>query len=206
MLQLGRARQHFKQRHFPHPLLDPVAVSVRLPLLACDHCQLTATGGVGTDEAFARIPVQVGDHLLAYRGYFNRRGSRARGRGGRVGHRAREHRALGLSTATGEAFDLVAKVRTFLRPGQTRPREVQLLDLEGRRVPGPVCVLRETGEAIRLAHQGLLQEAFRKDRKVRPQTWESAKYVIVFTKFPAADFPAARVLEWCRLRGQIGLV
>ena len=40
----------------------------------------------------------------------------------------------------------------------------------------------------------------------RPSTREFAKYVIVFTTFPAAAFPAERVLEWYRLRWQVELV
>lgn len=150
--------------------------------------------------------MQVGDHLLADRGYFDTGGSRARRHRGRVVHRAREYGVLRFHTAPGEAFDSLAKVCRVPRPGQTRPQEVQLLDLEGRRRPGRVWVLRKTGEAVRVAHQGLLQEASRKGRKVRPQTWKFAQYVIVFTTLPAADFPAARVLEWCRLRWQFGLV
>ena len=89
MLQLGRKHHHFKRRHFPHLRLDPVAGSVRLPSLACDSYQFTATGRVGTGEAFARIPVQVENYLLA-EGVFDRGGSQAHGRGGRVGHRERE--------------------------------------------------------------------------------------------------------------------
>ena len=40
--------------------------SVRLPFLACDYFELTATEGAG--ESLSRIPVQVGDYLLADRG------------------------------------------------------------------------------------------------------------------------------------------
>ena len=69
--QLSRACQHFKRRHFPHLQLDPVVGSVRLPSLASGYFQLTAIGGVAPDEALAPIPVQVGDHLPADRGYFD---------------------------------------------------------------------------------------------------------------------------------------
>ena len=41
---------------------------------------------------------------------------------------------------------------------------------------------------------------------MQPQTWEFAKYVIVFTTFPPAEFSAERVLEWYRLRWQVELV
>ena len=42
--------------------------SVRLPSLACDYFELTATEGVCTGESLSRIPVQPGDYLLADRG------------------------------------------------------------------------------------------------------------------------------------------
>lgn len=38
------------------------------------------------------------------------------------------------------------------------------------------------------------------------RTWAVAKYVIVFITFPAADFPAARGLEWYRPRWQVELI
>ena len=65
---------------------------------------------------------------------------------------------------------------------------------------------RKSGPAIRIAHRALRREASRKGRAVQPRTWEFAKYVIVFTTFPAAEFPAERVLEWYRLRWQVELV
>ena len=67
-------------------------------------------------------------------------------------------------------------------------------------------MLRKSGAAIRIAHRALRREASRKGRAVQPQTWEFAKYVIVFTTFPAAEFPAERVLELYRLRWQVELV
>lgn len=45
-------------------------------------------------------------------------------------------------------------------------------------------------------------------RRVRPQTWEFAKYVIVFTRFPAADLPTARrlsvIVQRSAYQGDIG--
>lgn len=38
------------------------------------------------------------------------------------------------------------------------------------------------------------------------RTWAVAKYVIVFITFPAADSPAARGLEWYRLRWQVEVI
>ena len=180
--------------------------SVRLPSLACDYFQLTATEGAGTGEAFARIPVQAGDYLVADRGYSTAAGlGRVAAAGGLVTVRVNTG-ALRFRTVEDQAFDLLAAVRTVRRAGQARSWDVLAIDPQGRPVPGRLCVLRKTREAIRLAHQGLRREASRKGRTVQPQTREFAKYVIVFTTFPAAAFPPERVLEWYRLRWQVELV
>jgi hypothetical protein len=40
---------------------------------------------------------------------------------------------------------------------------------------------------------------------VQPQTLEFAKYVILFTNFPHQSFTASEVLEWYRIRWQVGV-
>ena len=180
--------------------------SVRLPSLACDYFELTATEGAGTGESLSRIPVQAGDYLLADRGDSTAAGlGRVDAAGGLVTVRVNPG-ALRFQTAADEPFDLLAAVRTVRRYGRTRSWDVRVIDPRSRPVPGRVCVLRKSGAAIRVAHRALRREASRKGRAVQPQTWEFAKYVIVFTTFPAAEFPAERVLEWYRLRWQVELV
>lgn len=72
-------------------------------------------------------------------------------------------------------------------------------------VPGRVCAIRKTEEAIRIAPDKIRQEAVRKGKQVQPQTLKFAQYVIVFTTFPEPAFPAAKVLEWYRLRWQVAM-
>ena len=71
---------------------------------------------------------------------------------------------------------------------------------------GRVCALRKTREAIRIAHKSLRKKASKKGTRLQPQTLESAKYVIVFTTFPEAEFSAADALQWYRTRWQVELV
>jgi len=73
-------------------------------------------------------------------------------------------------------------------------------------VPGRVCAIRKTEEAIRIAHDKIRKEAARKGKQVQPQTLKFARYVIVFTTFPELTFPASEVLEWYRIRWQVELV
>ena len=77
---------------------------------------------------------------------------------------------------------------------------------DGIAVPGRVCAIRKTQEAIKLAQRKLRKEAGRKGKQVRPRTLEFARYVIVFTTFPEAAFSAVQVLEWYRTRWQVELV
>ena len=41
---------------------------------------------------------------------------------------------------------------------------------------------------------------------MQPQTLEFARYVMLFTTFPATEFACAEVLEWYRIRWQVELV
>ena len=178
--------------------------SVQLPSLECDYFELTATEGTG--ESLTRIPVQAGDYLLA--DCWDATAAdlgRVDAAGGRVTVRVNTG-SLQFRTPADEPFDLLSAVREVRRRGQTRAWEVQVIDPFGRPVPGRVCALRKSGAAIRLTHRGLRREALHTGRAVQPQAWEFAKYVIVFTTFPAAEFPAGRVLEWYRLRWQLELV
>ena len=76
----------------------------------------------------------------------------------------------------------------------------------GPPVAGRICAVRKTDEAIEVAHAKIRQTAQRKGKQVRPATLRFARFVIVFTTYPAEAFPAADVLEWYRLRWQVELV
>ena len=113
--------------------------------------------------------------------------------------------SLSLRTRDGAPFDLLAHVTTLKRVGSVRSWPVLAVG-DGIAVPGRVCAIRKTQEAIRLAQRKLRKEAGRKGKQVRPRTLEFARYVIVFTTFPEAAFSAAQVLEWYRTRWQVELV
>ena len=72
--------------------------SVRLPALACDYFQLTATKGRGTGESLRHFLIRAGDHLLADQRYSAgaRIGYVAQA-GGRAGHGTGKCRSADLS-------------------------------------------------------------------------------------------------------------
>ncbi len=180
--------------------------SVRLPSLACDYFKLSETEGPGTGESLRQFPIREGDYLLADRGYSTASGIGCVAQaGGRVTVRVNTG-TLAFRTPEGQPFDLLGQVSALDCAGAVQSWAAHVVAPQGLRVRGRVCAIRKTEEAIRIAQQGIRREAARKGRQVQPQTLEFAQYVIVFTTFPAAEFPGAEVLEWYRLRWQVELV
>jgi hypothetical protein len=180
--------------------------SVRLPSLACDYFKLTETEGPASGESLRQFPLRQGDYVLAERGYSTAAGSgHVAQAGGWVTVRVNPG-ALVFQEPDGGGFDLLGKVCRVESPLTARSWPAQVVSPQQLRVSGRVCAIRKTEESIRMAQEGLRKEAARKGRPVQPQTLEFAKYVIVFTTFPAAAFPPADVLEWYRLRWQVELV
>lgn len=181
--------------------------SVRLPSLVCDFFKLTETAGRGTGESLAQFPVQAGEYVLADHGYSTALGiHHVVSAGGQVTVRANTG-ALVLRTAQGEPFDLLAAITALQRAGIVESWSTQQAVGQDRIVvPGRVCAIRKTEEAIRIAHDKIRKEAARKGKQVQPQTLKFAQYVMVFTTFPELTFPASEVLEWYRIRWQVKLV
>lgn len=179
--------------------------SVRLPSLACDFFKLTATEGPGAGETFRHFPIAEGDYVLADRGYSTAAGlDHVVSAGGHVIVRVNTG-SLSFRTTDGAPFDLLAHVTTLKRAGAVGSWSAAAVG-NGIAVPGRVCAIRKTQEAIRIAHRKLRSEATRRGKRTKPRTLEFARYVIVFTTFPEADFTAAEVLEWYRTRWQVELV
>ena len=179
---------------------------VRLPSLECDFFELTSAKGAGTGESLSRFPVQAGDLVLADRGYSTGPGLRhVADCGGHAAVRVNTS-SLRLRSADGQPFDLLGAVSSLKRAGAVGSWAATVEVEGGEPVAGRLCAIRKTREAARLAMAKLRRAAVRKQRRLRPETLEYAKYVIVFTTFPEADFDAAAVLRWYRLRWQVELV
>ena len=184
-----------------------VHYSVRLPSLVCDHFLVTETKGAGTGESFRQFPVTRGDYLIGDRGYAKASGiAHVVGSGGHVMVRVNTG-SLYFHQPDGCRFDLRAAVSDLDRPGSVASWDVAT---GGNRsavsVNGRVCVIRKSDAAIEIALRALHKKATKKGKTPKPQTLEFAKYVIVFTTFPAAEFSPEAVLDWYRLRWQVELV
>ncbi len=88
-----------------------------------------------------------------------------------------------------------------MRAWQVNVAAPQVLFVHGR-----VCALRKTEESIEIAQEGIRKQARKKGRKIRPETLELAKFVIVFTTLPEKDVPAEEVLERYRPGWHVELV
>ena len=173
-----------------------IVYSVRLPDLRCDHFELTATAGAGTGESLARVPVQQDDLLLADAGYCSVAGIQAVARqGGAVVVRINPQN-FPIHDQRGQSFSLLSYLQSMQQPGAIGEWKVRLGAVEGR-----VCALRKSEEAIRQAHRRIERHASKKQVKTKPETWEYAKYVAVFTTEPSTS--AATILDWYRVRWQI---
>ena len=107
----------------------------------------------------------------------------------------------------GYRFDLRTAVSGLGRPGSVASWDVATgSNRSADSVDGRVCVIRKSDAAIEIALRALHKKASKKGKTPKPQTLEFAKYVIVFTTFPTAEFSPEAILDWYRLRWQVELV
>jgi hypothetical protein len=177
-----------------------ILYSMRLPDLRCDYFDLTATTGAGTGESFARLPVEEHDLILGDAGYSSATGIEwVVSQGGDVLVRINP-RSLPLQEKTGGSVDLLSRLQTLKTAGATAEWQVNLPDTT---IEGRVCAIRKSEEAIQHAHRRIERRASKKQTETRPETWEYAKYVAVFTTDRST--PAEMILDWYRVRWQIEL-
>lgn len=179
--------------------------SVCLPSLSCDFFRLTETKGKGTGESFKQFPIRAGDYVLGDRGYSTAEGIEHVARGGGYVTVRVNTSSLPLYQLRGGAFDLLGEVTALQQPGAIKAWEVEVCSRSAA-LKGRLCVIRKSQEAIKIAQENIRKEASRKGRDGKPETFEYAKFVILFTTFPRAIFPADHVLQWYRTRWQVELV
>ena len=180
--------------------------SIQLPSLACDFFKLTPTKGKGNGESFFQYTIKEGDYIIADRGY-----STAPGVHHVVSKKA--YVTVRVNTTSfpvldleGLAFPLFDKVTAIKNTGEIKSWSVLIPNRKGETVKGRICVIRKSEEAIKIAHKKLKTNASKKGTKLKPETLEYAKYIILFTNFPQEAFSDVEVLEWYRVRWQVELV
>jgi hypothetical protein len=180
--------------------------SMSLPSLNCDFFKLTDSQGLGTGESFKQFPINLGDHIIADRGYCTASGiAYVVEKGAHVTVRVNSV-SLSLKTLEGTSFKLLEKLGTLKGAHLSDSWHAVACDNGSSKVHGRICAIRKSQEAIDMAHKKLKRSSSKRGHKLRPETLEYAKYLILFTTFPEADFSAEEVLECYRVRWQVELV
>jgi hypothetical protein len=179
--------------------------SFTLPAFCCDYFKISPTHGAGTGETFPQYPVQLGDYIMADRGYSTAQGiAYIASRGAYVLVRVNTQ-SLPLYKRDAQPFDLLEALRGIEQPFETREWPVSVKAQNGQPIRGRLCALRKSEQAIQQAHQKLAAKASKKQQQLQPETLEYAQYVIVFSTYPQAQFSTEALLEWYRIRWQVEL-
>lgn len=175
-----------------------------LPDLQCDHFELTPVKGEGNGETFCRFPVSPDDCLLGDRAYATARNVEyvAQAQGKIVVRMNLQ--SLPLYALSDDRFNILEKLETVTQPGQTGEWNVVVHGKKDN-ITGRLCVIRKTEDEVCKSHEKLRRRAQKKQQQIKPETWEVAKYVMVFTTLPEADWSTSQVLELYRWRWQIEL-
>lgn len=177
-----------------------IVYSMQLPELYCDHFDLTSTIGEGSGESLARVPVNQGDLILGDAGYRSTRNIRAvTKQGGDVLVSINPQTFVALDS-TGKRFDLLGHLKELESAGTAREWRVAL---DEGSIAGRVCALRKTEQQIAKAHRRIKRQASTEQLKTKPEAWEYAKYVAVFTTDTIAS--SETILQWYQVRWQIEL-
>jgi hypothetical protein len=179
--------------------------SFTLPEFCCDHFKISPTKGNGTGETFTQYPVQSGDYIMGDRAYSTAHGiTYIASRGAYVLVRVNTM-SLPLHDREGKPFDLLDALSGIEQPFETREWPVSVKAQSGQPIAGRLCALRKSEHAIQQAHKKLIAKASKKQHQLQPETLEYAKYVIVFSTYPQAEFSTEALLEWYRIRWQVEL-
>lgn len=180
--------------------------SLILPDLECDYFKLTGVKGEGTGETFTHFPINNGDCIIGDRGY-----ALASGIEYIAKHKAYSlvrvnTSALKFHEGPKKEFNLLTKVQQLKTTGQIGEWIVKTKTANEVFVTGRVCAIRKSETAIAQTIKKLKRDACRKQHKLKPETLEYARYVILFTTLPMKEYSATSVLEWYRLRWQVELI
>lgn len=180
--------------------------ALRLPGLECDHFEITRARASGGGESLERVPVRPGDCLLADRGFCHTAGVLATVRKGADVVVRLNTGNLPLQTAARQRrFDLLGAVKELRQAGQCGEWEVWVE--EGKAATRlRLCGIRKSEYGIQRALAQLRRQASKQGSEPKAETLEYAKYVLVVSSLPGAEFSTQQILEWYRLRWQIELV
>ncbi len=180
-----------------------ILYSIRVPNLVCDFFEVTSTSGEGSGESLNRLPVGPHELILADAGYCSVGGIEyVWQHGADVLVRVNPQSFVAYSPG-GRRFSLLRRIRNLSEVGQFGEWRVVVHGGDSV-IAGRLCAIRKSDCAIQQAHRRLQRKASKKQMITQPETFEFAKYVIVFTTSSGGS--TADVLRSYRVRWQIELV
>jgi len=177
--------------------------SLQLPSLECDYFELTPARGKSTGEKLGRFQTQPGELLLADAGYGHPPGIAAVVRRGADVIVRLSPASMPLLDEQGQPFPLAARLQTLRRTGAVGDWPVQLR-CPDRIVPGRLCALRKSRQAIERAQRRIARRQQQHKIGKGSEARKYARHIVVFTTLSSA-VAAEAVLESYRRRWQIEL-
>jgi hypothetical protein len=181
-----------------------VHYSLKIPSLECDSLKIARRAGDGNGESFKQYSVAAKDFVIADRGYSKAPGIEYLQKAGAFVLVRLNTSSMPLFMGNNQCFPLLRRVSSIKEAGNPYEWKVWIR-AEQKKIPGRICVIRKSEQAIETALRKLHRRANRNQKTIKPETLEYAKYVIVLTTFPD-DFSSTEIVEWYRLRWQIELV
>lgn len=180
--------------------------SLQIPSLSCDFFKLTPTKGKGTGESFFQYSIKKNDYIIADRGYSTAAGiHHVASKKAKVLVRVNTQTLL-MKTLDNKPFPLLSFLEKIKVPGSISSIPISIPGKNKKSVLGRLCIIRKSNEAIKIAHKKIIRRGQKKGHKIKPGTFEYAKFVIVFTNYPEKDFSEKQVLNLYRSRWQVELV
>ena len=179
--------------------------SFTLPEFCCDYFKISPSKGKGTGETFTHYPVQSGDYLMGDRAYSTAQGITYIASCDAYVLVRVNTQSLPLYDCKAKPFGLLNALTGLEQPFETREWPVVVKAPTGQPISGRLCALRKSEQAIQQTHKKLIANASKKQRQLQPETLEYAKYVMVFSTYPQAVFSTEELLEWYRIRWQVGV-
>lgn len=166
--------------------------------------QIELTDGRGA-EKLQRLKYQPGDVVLADRAYARPRDLRPVIEDGAHIIVRTGWNSLRLLNPDGSPFDLFAA----LAAQAEQEGEVSVRIDEGGDFGEPLIlrlvIRRKSPEEAQAEQERLLKQAKKRGKQPDPRSLEAAKYILLLTSLPAADFPPTDVLALYRFRWQLEL-
>ncbi len=174
----------------------------RLQNLSCDTFEISTQK---EGESFCRYSVEPNDLMMGDRNFCKRKGIvHVLDHQGHV--LVRYHSlCLPLFNRNGKELAILPYLRTLTADSIGDVDVWFKHPVDGRLIKGRILAVRKSLAAAEKEKKEILHEAAKKKRKTRPETYEYAEYIIVFTTLSRHYFSGEELLNMYRYRWQIEL-